>query len=394
MSARTNWKAILTISAIGVVIITLIAAFTRLWVITAIPIGFLFGFFLQKGDLCGASAFSEVLLMKDSRKLAGLWILIVTAMIGFALLDWLGLVRLNPKPFLYLNYIVGGVLFGTGMVLAGGCISGCLYKAAEGNMNSIAALVTIPAGVMAVDFGPLNPLHKAMNRFVLSSEEGGTVTLSTISGLPYWILALLFAAVTIIAVLLKRGKTAPAHLKTVPEPWLERAVRRPWKPWVSGLAIGLLMAPAYLSSAATGRNYPLGVTHGVMQAGLLLVDRDVQHVWRANPAPAAPSRRQISWWLVLVSLALPLGSWLSARMNGPVRLMPKPPDELLIALAGGFLTGAGAAFATGCVVGNIMSGWALMSVGMILFGVVTVLANWVATYFYLLGGQAPGISRK
>ena len=158
------------------------------------------------------------------------------------------------------------------------------------------------------------------------------------------------------------------------------------------------MAPAYLSSVATGRNYPLGVTHGVMQAELLVVDRNVQHVWRVNPpppaqpaaaAPSAPVRKPISWWLVLVSLALPLGSWVSARMNGDVRLMPKPPDEILTALAGGFLTGAGAAFATGCVVGNIMSGWALMSVGMILFGVVTILANWITSYYYLLGGQRP-----
>jgi hypothetical protein len=46
------------------------------------------------------------------------------------------------------------------------------------------------------------------------------------------------------------------------------------------------------------------------------------------------------------------------------------------------------------VVGNIMSGWALMSVGMILFGVVTILANWITSYFYLLGGQLPGSITK
>jgi hypothetical protein len=60
---------------------------------------------------------------------------------------------------------------------------------------------------------------------------------------------------------------------------------------------------------------------------------------------------------------------------------------MIVALFGGFLTGAGAALATGCIVGNIMSGWALMSVGMVLFGLATVAANWVTTYFYLMGGQ-------
>jgi uncharacterized membrane protein YccC len=75
-------------------------------------------------------------------------------------------------------------------------------------------------------------------------------------------------------------------------------------------------------------------------------------------------------------------------MSGQAKLLPKPPDEVVVALIGGVLVGAGAAFATGCVVGNIMSGWALMSVGGILFGVVTLLANWATTYFYLMGGRS------
>ena len=39
----------------------------------------------------------------------------------------------------------------------------------------------------------------------------------------------------------------------------------------------------------------------------------------------------------------------------------------------------------GCVIGNILSGWALMSVGMFLFGVVTIVANWATTALYLRG---------
>jgi uncharacterized membrane protein YedE/YeeE len=141
----SGWKWGASIGLLAIIAFVVVAAWSRTWVLTALPIGFLFGFFLQKGDLCGASAFSEVLVMRDRRKLAGLWILIVVAMIGFAVLDLLGWVKLSPKPFLYLNYVVGGILFGTGTVLAGGCISGCLYKAATGNLNSIAALLTIPA---------------------------------------------------------------------------------------------------------------------------------------------------------------------------------------------------------------------------------------------------------
>ena len=105
-------------SLAALIVVPLLAAFHwKLWVLTALPVGYLFGFFLQKGDLCGASAFSEVVLARDSRKVFGLWVAIVTAMCGFAVLDFAGLVALNPKPLIYWNYLVGGLVFGIGIVL-------------------------------------------------------------------------------------------------------------------------------------------------------------------------------------------------------------------------------------------------------------------------------------
>jgi uncharacterized membrane protein YedE/YeeE len=394
-----HWKVYVLAGFFGIVAVTAVAALTGIWVLTAIPIGFLFGFFLQKGDLCGASAFSEVLLMKDTRKVAGLWVVIVVAMAGFAVLDGLGWVQLNPKPLFYASYLVGGVLFGVGMVLAGGCVSGCLYKAGAGNLNSIVALVGIPLGVMAVEFGPLHSLHSALRSYIVRTADEGVVSLPSLLGLPFWLLAVLFAVGTVaVVVFFRRNQEHGGDTSSPREPWLDRLLTRPWKPWMAGLAIGLLMIPAYLSSAASGRNYPLGVTHGVMQAELLLVDHGFNHVWKAGPAaptatsaaaakPTAPppSGKRVVWWLVALVSSLVLGSWVSGRIAGQARLLPKPPDEVLIALVGGILVGIGAAFAGGCVVGNIMSGWALMSVGTVLFGLVTVVSNWATTYLYLMG---------
>lgn len=395
---NNNWRIFAGLSLVGIVAVTIVSFWTKIWVLTAIPIGFLFGFFLQKGDLCGASAFSEVLVMRDRRKIAGLWVLIVVAMIGFALLDLLGWVVLNPKPFLLWNYLVGGILFGVGMVLAGGCVSGCLYKAATGNLNSIVALLMIPAGVMLVEFGPLNSLHQSFRSYVLNAPGGEKLSLQALTGLPFWLWALMIAVVTAVVGWRRLGRRAgSAEAEQASASTLQRWMNRPWKPWQAGVAIGLLMIPAYLSSAASGRNYPLGVTHGVMQAELLLIDSQFTHVYQQptasveSPAAPAPSNpvpgKRVVWWLVLLILSLMLGSWVSARLSGQAKLLPKPPDELLFALLGGLLVGAGAALATGCVVGNIMSGWALLSIGMLFFGVVTVLANWVTTYVYLMGRQ-------
>jgi hypothetical protein len=388
--------------ALALTALTLVAAATRIWVLTAIPVGFLFGFFLQKGSLCGASALSEVVAFKDRSKLAGIWIAIAVSMVGFAGIEAAGWVQLAPKPLIWLSALVGGLVFGAGTVLAGGCISGCLFKAGEGNLNSMAGLGGIALGVAIVETGPLHGLHVAMIGNVVKGAGGKPVTLASLTGVPYWALALLIAGATLAVAVWLRQRRPPSRLQpdATPKPFLTRA----WKPWQAGVAIGLLAVPAYLSSVATGRNYPLGVTHGVLQVYQVLTETHVKHVWRAPtapapaptpapaPAPAAqpappppPPAKVINWWLVSVVLALPLGSWASARLGGPVKLLPRPPDQTVIAFFGGALVGIGAAFATGCVVGNILSGWALMSVGMLIFGVATALGNWAMTYVYMMG---------
>jgi hypothetical protein len=58
-----------------------------------------------------------------------------------------------------------------------------------------------------------------------------------------------------------------------------------------------------------------------------------------------------------------------------------------VAFFGGMLLGAGAGISGACIVGNVMSGFALMSVGSILFGVMVLLANWATTFFYHMGGE-------
>jgi len=385
---------------VGLIGITLAAGITGLYVLTAIPIGFLFGFFLEKGDLCGASAFSEVLLLRDWKKIQGIWVLIVVSMIGFSLLSGLGLVKLNPKPLTWASYIVGGVIFGVGMVLAGGCVSGSLFKTGQGNLNSMAALVGIPIGVMMVEHGLLNSFHKTLKTYAVESADGGPVTLSSALHMPYWLLAVFFAVGTVAAAVYlgKKSKTKGVKRTASDAPGLKRMMTRRWRPWQAGVAIGVLACLAYLSSAASGRNYPLGVTHGVMHAELLLTDAPLNYVVAPQAAATASvntashpeasvASKKVSVWLILEILALVLGAFVSAKLSGRTKLLPKPPQQTMIAFSGGILVGLGAAIAGGCVVGNIMSGVALMSVGNMLFVGVVLLSNWITTYFYLMGGS-------
>lgn len=413
---RKNWKMTALLSAVLLLAFSASAWITGLWVLTAVPIGFLFGFFLEKAELCGSSAFSEAFMMRDWRKLQGIWVVAVVSMLGFALISGLGLVKLNPKPLLWASYIAGGLVFGIGMVLAGGCVSGSLFKTGQGNLNSMAALVGIPLGVAAAEHGPLSGIHKALGAHVVKGAEGGPITLFSIVGLPYWLLALVMAAITLAAALYLRRRKSGQRLHAEPSniPFMTRVLTRPWKPWHAGILIGILASLAYLSSAASGRNYPLGVTHGPMHVGLLITETSLTHIYAPRPSPPVaataeqeqtgqkPSGAQpvvaktpregskkVSWWLMLEVCALVLGSFVSARLTGRARLSPKPPEQIVVAFFGGLMVGVGAAIAGGCVVGNIMSGLALMSVGNAIFAAVVLLANWAATYFYMMGRQLP-----
>jgi uncharacterized membrane protein YedE/YeeE len=395
-----SWKWLTGLCIIGLAGITLAAGITGLWVLTALPIGFLFGFFLEKGDLCGASAFSEVLLLRDWKKIQGIWVLVVVSMVGFSILSGFGLVKLNPKPLFYASYVVGGAVFGVGMVLAGGCVSGSLFKTGQGNLNSMAALVGIPIGIMMVEHGLLNSFHKTLRTYVLKEADGGSVTFPSVLHMPYWLLALLFAVGTIIAAVYlgKKSKKQAMKKNTSESPKLKGIMTRRWRPWQAGVAIGVLACLAYLSSAASGRNYPLGVTHGVMHAELMLTDAPLNYVVAPKVAGTVSAvtgsqpttgvmSKKVSVWLVLEILALVLGAFVSAKLSGRAKLLPKPPQQTMTAFLGGILVGLGAAIAGGCVVGNIMSGMALMSVGNLLFVAVVILSHWIATYFYLMGGS-------
>lgn len=404
---NNKWLVWFLVFILILILPTIVSIFTNFWGLSAISVGLLLGLALQKGDLCGSSAMSEVILFKDSSKIFGLWVSIVSSMVFFAILHQFGAVELAPKKFIWLNALVGGFIFGFGTVFAGGCISGCLYKAASGNVNSLVALLTIPIGISFVDYGFFNPLQERMLKFVINGTNGEPLSLYSITGFPYWSLTLIFIVIT-IAIAYFSGKKKKNDAMPIQKnaKTIVSFIRKPWKPWQSGIFIGFVGMLAWLSSLPTGRNYPLGVTHGVSYIYQFMIEKNVQVVTQkqiSNPriqqvqqkqniqqassqqASSLPQPRKINFWLMMLVLGLIVGAFLSAKMTGNFKLLPKPPEQIVVAGIGGFIVGVGAAIGTGCVIGNIISGWAMMSLSMFLFGITTLLGNWLATYFYLIG---------
>jgi hypothetical protein len=120
--------------------------------------GLIFGLFLQYGHFCMSSAIRDLFAIKVARVAAGLMIALMIYAIVSAISTGFGFLTFSPNPFA-ITALIGGVIFGFGIVFAGGCSSGSLYKSGEGNMVSWIVLFNLGLSQIvfaATSFGFLN----------------------------------------------------------------------------------------------------------------------------------------------------------------------------------------------------------------------------------------------
>ena len=111
-----------------------------LYTIVYIWFGFAYGMMLQYGRFCFASASRDLFAAGVPRMAVGVLIALMFFSIIQASLNATNMSTFHPAPF-GIHMLIAGVVFGLGMVLAGGCASGSLYKVGEGNMTNLLAVV-------------------------------------------------------------------------------------------------------------------------------------------------------------------------------------------------------------------------------------------------------------
>jgi uncharacterized membrane protein YedE/YeeE len=121
--------------------------------------GFIYGMCLQHGRFCFSSAFRDLFAVGAPRMLVGIMIATVLFSFTSSLLAAGKMSLFHPAPW-GIHSAVAGLVFGVGMVFAGGCASSSLYKTGEG--NGVAALVllsiSVTQAIMADAGGWLNRL--------------------------------------------------------------------------------------------------------------------------------------------------------------------------------------------------------------------------------------------
>ena len=123
-----------------------------LWICFALSVAF--GAIAQRTHFCTMGAFSDVINMGDWSRMRQWALVMATAMVGFALLSWSG--QIDPQQSLYhttkwlwLSTLLGGALFGIGMVLASGCGNKTLIRMGTGNLKSWVVFVFMGVSAFA-----------------------------------------------------------------------------------------------------------------------------------------------------------------------------------------------------------------------------------------------------
>jgi uncharacterized membrane protein YedE/YeeE len=110
--------------------------------------GAVFGFVFQRSRLCLVRAFREPFMTGDGEHTRAAALAIVVSMLGFAILKFTDLKDKGEWvfPAAGAGALLGGLIFGVGMVLAGGCGSGSIWRVGEGQVKLLAAVITFSLG--------------------------------------------------------------------------------------------------------------------------------------------------------------------------------------------------------------------------------------------------------
>lgn len=165
----------------------------------AVPVGLVmgivFGFLLEKGRVFEPGIIVGQMQMRSFIMLKMFLTAVATGAVVLAALHGFGLIKLQPKAALYAADIVGGLILGVGIALAGACPGTTLAQVGVGYRDAIFTLLGGLAG--AVAFSYAQPW--LVTTFL--GQGQGKITFAELAGIPYWSGALALAAV-LVAVLI------------------------------------------------------------------------------------------------------------------------------------------------------------------------------------------------
>ena len=349
-------------------------------------LGFAFGLVAARTNFCTMGALSDVVNMAHWGRVRMWMLAVAVAVLGTGWLSYAGFVDLSrsvtQRPNLpWLSLAVGGLTFGVGMTLAGGCVNKNLIRLGGGSLRSLVVLAFVAiAAYMTLKglFGQwraslLDPLRVDLGAFGWPDQSLATALART-TGLSRG--AALLAASGAVALVLLAFVFRDARFRT----------RLPQV--LGGIALGALVVAAWYVTGHLGYGENPDTLETVYFATNTRTLESLSFV-----APAAYSLELLLLWTdaslhlsfgIASAIGVVAGSAAHALATRTFSLEGfASAEDLRNQIFGAVLMGFGGITALGCTIGQGMSGLSTLAIGSFI-AVAGIVAGCVATLRYTL----------
>jgi uncharacterized membrane protein YedE/YeeE len=349
-------------------------------------LAFVFGLVAAKANFCTMGALSDIVNMGHWGRMR-MWLLtIAVAIAGTSWLSYAGLVDLTKsvpqRPVLaWLSLALGGLIFGIGMTLAGGCANKNLVRLGGGSVRSLVVLTFL--GISAY-----MTLKGLFGQWRASFLDPVALDLGA-AGWPDQSLATLVARTTGLdartALLATTGVLALALLVFV---FKDPRFRANTTQWLGGIVLGALVVAAWYITGHVGYGENPETLETVYFATNTRTLESLSFV-----APLAFGLELLMLWTdkslhltfgIASVLGVVAGSALHALTSSSFRWEGfASMGDLRNQLVGAMLMGFGGVTALGCTVGQGLSGLSTLAIGSFI-AVAGIVAGSVATLKVIL----------
>ena len=318
-------------------------------------IGMAFGAIVFRTNFCTMGSISDLMTFGDYRRFRSWVLAAATAMVGVQVMAWTGVVPIAKSMYLapsinWVGHIAGGLMFGYGMVFAGGCASRNLARVGSGDLRSLLTLVVMGlVAYMAIGgiIGPVRNWLEQATRIELGGLKLATQSLGELVGVK----AGLGAAVGNLVVTALVAGAAAIYC------FSDQGFRSSRTHVLAGLGIGLCAVAGW---ALTGLAFDD------------LADKPMTPISLTYVRPTADA---IEWLQRFTAGMMPgfgvttvfgaiFGAFLAATSMGRFKLTTfSNIGDTTRSLYGAALMGVGGVMALGCTVGQAITGVSTLAIG-------------------------------
>ncbi|MHA7878953.1 MAG: YeeE/YedE family protein [Saccharospirillum sp.] len=323
--------------------------------------GLLFGGLGQRSGFCLLRGLNGSWLQQDGRKLKMFFMAMAVALLATQVLVLVTGLDLGRAHYLqrnpaWLAIVIGGVLFGYGMVLANACGARSLVLLGQGNLRSLVVLLCLGVAAYMASSGVLAPVRlwlESLARLPLPAADlPALVTGAGIAPGTSRLLVSLPIALLLLYLALRKGRVAAEPANLLASALIGLLVAAGW--WVTGVLGDDVFDPARLATLTF----------------IAPIGESIQYLMIATGM-------SLSFGISVVTGVF-LGSLIVTLVTGQFQWQGyQSLGQLQRGIAGGLLMGVGGVMALGCSIGQGLSGFSTLSITSLVALVAILLGAWL-----------------